>query len=176
LKLINSNELLCVVDEFDTPLTPLPRHIVFAGGHWRRTAHVWVLNGQNQVLCQRRSLKKDRGAGKWEITVGGHIGPHDNYFTGAVREVREETGLPVTASDLSLVKIYKDHEQKEYRGIFYWKADIALNEVRREEDEVEEVKFLDLKTVRNYLLYKKHHNWISPGYEREMFPLLLNRE
>ncbi|QQS38829.1 NUDIX domain-containing protein [Candidatus Woesebacteria bacterium] len=170
--MINKNELLCVVDEYDTPQKPLPRHEVFSNDYWRRTAHVWVLNDKNQVLCQQRSFKKDNGAGKWEVIVGGHIGPDDNYFTGAVREVQEETGLPVNVSDLQLVKIYKANEYKEYRAVFYWKTDFQLHEIVREEDEVEAVKFLDLKTVRNYLLYKKHEDWISPGYEKEMFSIL----
>lgn len=166
--------MLCVVDEFDTPLTPLPRHEVFANGLWRRTAHVWVVNEKCQILCQRRSLKKDTGAGKWEVTVAGHIGPEDNYFTGAVREVREETGLDVSPSDLSFVKIYKAHDFKEYRGVFYHKTSARISQIKKEDDEVEEVKFLDINTIRKYLLYKKHENWISPGYEREMFSLLKN--
>lgn len=170
--MVNHYELLCVVDEFDTPLTPLPRHVVFANGYWRRTAHVWVVNKKGQLLCQKRSMKKDMGAGKWEVIVGGHIGPDDNYFTGAVREVREETGLDLAPNDLNLVKIYKDHAFKEYRGVFYHETDAQIHHIKCEEDEVEEVKFLDLKTVKNYLLYKKHENWISPGYEREMFSIL----
>lgn len=172
IQIVNKNELLCVVDEFDTPQTPQPRHIVFKKGLYRRTAHVWLVNHENKVLCQRRSAKKDTGAGKWEVTVGGHIGPDDNYFTGAAREVREETGLPITEKDLTLVKIYKDHQTREYRGVFYCKWEAHPHHIKKEEDEVDEVKFLSLKTLKSYLLYKKHKNWISPGYEREMFSLL----
>lgn len=130
---------------------------------------MWVINQENQLLCQKRSMKKDMGAGKWEVTVGGHIGPQDNYFTGAVREVREETGLPIAPKDLELVKIYKDHAFREFRGVFVHRTNATLEYIRNEEDEVDEVRFLNLATVKNYLLYKKHKNWISPGYEKEMF-------
>jgi isopentenyldiphosphate isomerase len=170
--LVNKNELLCVVDEYDTPLTPVARHEAFKKGLYRRTAHVWIVNGKNQVLCQKRSMKKDMGPGKWEVTVAGHIGPDDNYFSGAVREVREETGLPVTEKDLTLFKIYKDEEMREYRGVFYCKWDAEAHHITREEDEVDEVKFLHVNTLKHYLLYKKHDHWIKPGYEREMFSLL----
>jgi len=172
IKIVNKNELLCVVDEYDTPLTPRPRHEVFKKGFYRRTVHVWLINDKGQLLCQKRSMKKDTGAGKWEVTVAGHIGPTDNYFTGAAREVREETGLPITVNDLQLVKIYKDHETREYRGVFYCKWNAKPHHIKKEEDEVEEVKFLSIKTLKHYLLYKKHPKWISPGYEREMFSLL----
>lgn len=172
--MVNENELLCVVDEFDVPMAPKPRHEVFKNGFWRRTVHVWLLNHENQILCQKRSMKKSTGAGKWEVTVGGHIGPDDNYFSGAVREVREETGLPITADDLNLIKIYKDQETREYRGVFYCKLKVNSKQIIKEDDEVDEVKFLNLKTLKQYLLYKKFSNWISPGYEREIFKLLLN--
>ena len=170
--MINTNELLYVVDEFDTPLAPKTRREAFEKGFWRRTAQVWVLNKQGQLLCQKRSSKKDLGPGLWEVTVGGHIGHQDNYFTGAAREVCEETGLPVKPSDLNFVKIYRDDKMREFRGIFYYITDAKLHHITPEEEEVDKVKFLNLKTVKNYLLYKKHQNWISPGYEREMFSIL----
>jgi len=173
--MINNEELLCVVDEFDTPIEPRPRNEVFANGLWRRTAQVWLTNHKGKLLCQRRSLKKDRGAGMWEVTVAGHIGPEDNYFTGAVREVNEETGLNITPSDLKLIKIYKADEFKEYRGIFHCNIDVDLHYINKEHEEVDEVKFMSVSTIKHYLLYKKHENWISPGYEKEIFPILENK-
>lgn len=171
-KLVNKNELLFVVDEHDMPLKPMPRHLAIKKGHWRRTVHVWIINDKKQIVCQQRSLKKDTGAGLWEPTVAGHIGPDDNYFTGAVREVREETGLPISTEDLNLVKIYKDHDRREYRGIFYCKiSDLAHHHITREEDEVEQVKLLHVKTVRKYMKANPD-NWTKPGYEREMFSVL----
>lgn len=172
--MINSDELLYVVDEFDEKLTPQPRHKVFKKGLWRRTAHVWIFNDKKQILCQRRSLKKDMSPGMWEPSVAGHLGPDDNYFTGAIREAYEETGLSINPKDLHLLKIYKDHERKEYRGIFYCNLNIKTHEIKIEEDEVEEVKLVHLKTLKNNLLYKKSDAWISHGYEREMFTALSN--
>jgi isopentenyl-diphosphate delta-isomerase len=172
--MINREELLYVVDEFDEKLTPLPRHKVFKKGLWRRTTHVWIFNDKKQVFCQRRSLKKDISPGMWEATVAGHLGPDDNYFTGAVREVFEETGIVIDPSDLNLLKIYKDHERKEYRAIFYCKLNIEPHKVKIEEDEVEEVKLVHLKTLKNYLMHKQSDSWISQGYMEEMFSILSN--
>lgn len=170
--MVNSNELLYVVDEFDTPMTPKPRHEVFEKGFWRRTVHVWIMNRKGEILCQKRSAKKDISPGKWEPAVVGHIGPEDNYFTGAARELFEETGLEVKPEELNLVKIYKDHETREYRGVFFCKLDVGTNHIVSEEDEVDEVKFIKKNTLRNYLLYKKYEHWIKPGYEKEMFSIL----
>lgn len=170
--MINRNELLYVVDEHDMPLKPVSRHKAIKNGYWRRTVHVWIVNDKKQLLCQQRSLKKDMGPGLWEPAVAGHIGPDDNYFTGAVREVREETGLPITTEDLNLVKIYKDHEKREYRGIFYCRiSDLTHHHIQKEDDEVEQVKLLHLKTVKKYL-GKNPDAWVIPAYLKEMFSVL----
>lgn len=168
--MINTEELLYVVDEFDTPQTPMPRHKVFKKGLWRRTVHVWIINDKNEILCQRRSLKKDMSPGMWESYAGGHVGPDDdNYFIGAARELFEETGIEVEPSDLNLIKIYKADEFKEYRGIFVYKWGGKVHELKSEEDEVDEVKFIDVKTLKKHLVDNKDSNWCLPGYEEEMF-------
>ena len=71
-----------------------------------------------------------------------------------------------------MVKIYKDHNYKEYRGVFFCKTQIDISSVNKEDDEVDQVKFVNLQTLKKYLLYQKSNNWISYGYEKEMFRLL----
>ena len=173
--MINSQELLCVVNEYDVPITPLPRHVVFKKKLWRRTVHVWIVNDNKQILCQRRSVLKDSSPGMWEPAVAGHISPDDNYFSGAVREVQEETGLPISLGDLNLFKIYKDHKFREYRGIFYCKWNGGLHEVKSEIEEVDKVKFVNISTLKKYLLYQKSPLWCYSGYEKELL-LFLNKE
>ena len=170
--MVNSDELLYVVDEFNEKLTPQPRHKVFKKGLWRRTTHVWIFDQKGRVLCQRRSLKKTVGAGLWETSVAGHIGPDDNYFTGAVREVKEETGIEIDPKDLKLHKIYKDDSRKEFIGVFYHQVDIKEHDIKMEEDEVDQVKLMNAKTLKNNILYKKSDYWITYGYEKEIFALL----
>ncbi len=166
--MINTEELLFVVDEFDTPMKPEPRHKVFKKGLWRRTAHVWIVNDKKQILCQRRSLQKDSSPGMWEPAVAGHISPEDNYFTGAIRELFEETGIEASLNDLNLFKIYKDHRFKEYRGIFYLKWNGKLQEIKSEGEEVDQVKFVKLETLKKYIVYQKHPKWFNSGYEKEI--------
>ncbi|HWA51784.1 MAG TPA: NUDIX domain-containing protein [Patescibacteria group bacterium] len=167
--MINNQELLYVVDEFDTPQKPQPRKKVFKDGLWRRTVHVWILNNKNQILCQKRSMKKDISPGMWESYAGGHVGHEDeNYFIGAARELSEETGLSVLPKDLDLVKIYKADKFKEYRGIFTFKWDGNIDDLKSEEDEVDEVKFININKVKKYL-QEKDSNWCLPGYEEDIF-------
>lgn len=172
--MINNEELLAVVDKYDNLLEPMPRHEAFAKGHYRRTAHVWIINEKQEILCQKRSMKKDQSPGMWEPAIAGHIGPHDNYFTGALREVREETGLPVELEDLRLVKIYRDDERLEYCAVFYCIWNAEEHEILSEEDEVERVRLVHTKTLKRHLLYNKSNEskWIKPQYAKEMFSAL----
>lgn len=172
--MVNSDELLFVVDEFDTPVKPLPRQHVFKNGLWKRTAHVWIINSKGEILCQRRSLKKDMFPGMWEPAVVGHMGPGDNYFTGAVRELAEETGITVSPNDLNLLKIYKDEEMHEFRGIFYCNLDIEVHEIKMEADEVDEVRFIRIDEVKGYILDKQHPSWFYIVYAEEIFRALNN--
>src|SRR3989338_6459989 len=170
--MINSNELLYVVDEYDIPQKPRPRNETLKNGYWHRAVHIWIVNDKRQILCQKRSLKKDLSPGMWEPAIVGHLGPDDNYFTGAVREVTEETGIPIDASDLNLLKIYKDNKSHEYRGVFYCKLNLELQHIKREDEEVEKIKLVKLQTLRKYLLYQQPNFWIRLGYEKEMFSIL----
>ena len=108
----------------------------------------------------------------WEATVAGHIGPDDDYFSGAVREVREETGLPISKEDLQLVKIYRDDIRLEYCAVFYCNWNAQMQEIVSEEAEVEAVKFVHTKTLKRNLLYRKSTKWITPSYAKEMFSVL----
>ena len=170
--MVNSEELLYVVDEFNEKIKPEPRHKVFKNGLWRRTTHVWILNKKKKVLCQRRSLKKDSFPGMWEPCIAGHLGPDDNFFTGAVREASEETGLSLKTSDLNLLKIYKDSAKKAYTAVFYCELDVEAHHVKSEEDEVDSIKMVNLKTLKHNLLYKKSNSWMQNSYAKEMFDVL----
>lgn len=166
--MVDELELLSVVDEYDVPQTPLPRHVVFKKGLWRRTAHVWIINSKKKLLCQQRSFKKDTSPGMWEPAVVGHIGHKDNYFSGAVREVKEETGLDISIDDLNFLKIYKDYDRREFRAIFYCELDVEHNNVKSEVDEVEKIKFISFKTVKKYL-NQSNPSWLEIVYRKDIF-------
>ena len=63
--MVNSNELLYVVDEFDVKIDPQPRHKVFKEGLWRRTTHVWIINKRKNP-CATEIAQKTHSPGLWE--------------------------------------------------------------------------------------------------------------
>lgn len=170
--MVNKTELLFVVDEYDSPVIPRPRHETHEKNLWHRTAHIWIVNDKKQLLCQKRSAMKDQFPDLWEPFIGGHIGPGDDYFAGAVKEVQEETGIPIEKQQLNLVKIYKDHETYEFRGVFYYRWNGKLDELISEKEEVDEVQWVDIAVLKKYLLNSESVHWCKTGYEKEILTIL----
>ena len=111
-------ELLDIVDEDGMPTGEIiKREVAHRYGIRHRTSHVWLLrkrNGKLQVLLQKRSLNKDSYPGCYDISSAGHIPYGDGFLESALRELKEELGISVTANEL----IYCGQRRFEYREIF----------------------------------------------------------
>jgi isopentenyldiphosphate isomerase len=88
-----SEEIFDIVNERDEVVGQNTRREVHARGLWHRAVHVLVFNARGEVFLQKRSLKKDIAAGKWDSSASGHLDSGEDYDACAVRELREEIGL-----------------------------------------------------------------------------------
>ena len=61
-----SEEIFDIVNERDEVIGQAPRHEVHARGLRHRAVHVLVFNARGEVFLQKRSMKKDSAAGKWD--------------------------------------------------------------------------------------------------------------
>ncbi|HEV2694299.1 MAG TPA: NUDIX domain-containing protein [Verrucomicrobiae bacterium] len=100
-----ADEIFDVVNERDEVIGQAPRKEVHARGLWHRAVHVLVFNERGDVFLQKRSMKKDIAAGKWDSSSSGHLDTGEDYDTCAVREVREEIGLHLAQAPERLFKI-----------------------------------------------------------------------
>jgi len=166
--MINSDELLFVVDEDNNPLTPKPRKEVHRKGYWHRTAHIWILNDQKQILCQKRSILKDSSPGKWEPFFGGHMAPGEDYTENALIELEEELGIKSAKEDLHLYTIFKCESSTEYQGVHYliWNGDITS--LHLEKDEIDHVEWMTLDDLYTKIVVNKDPDWSIMGYEKEL--------
>jgi isopentenyldiphosphate isomerase len=90
----NDGDLLPVVDEHDRVVGRAPRREVHLKRLLHRAVHI-VITRRNgtEVLLQHRSAHKDSHPAWWDISVGGHVDPDEDYESAAVRELREEMGV-----------------------------------------------------------------------------------
>ena len=72
-----AEEIFDIVDENGNPIgETVSRAKAHEDGIRHRTAHIWVVrevNGEAEVLLQKRSLNKDSFPGKYDTSSAGHI-------------------------------------------------------------------------------------------------------
>ena len=98
-------DIFDIVNERDEVVGRKPRSEVHARGLLHRAVHVLVFNGCGEIFLQKRSMKKDRQPGVWDSSCSGHVDSGEDYDQTAVRELREEIGLSLSAPPQRLFKI-----------------------------------------------------------------------
>lgn len=70
-------------------------------------SHVWMYrfdeDNELHILVQKRSDHMSTWPGYFDVSAAGHINGGETPVQAAVRETREEVGLPVTADELRLL-------------------------------------------------------------------------
>jgi isopentenyldiphosphate isomerase len=117
-----SEEIFDVVNEHDEVVGQNTRREVHRLGLKHRAVHVLVFNARGEVFLQKRSMKKDIAAGKWDSSASGHLDTGEDYDACAVREVREEIGLHLMATGASrpLMRLFKISPSQETGWEFCW--------------------------------------------------------
>ena len=153
-------ELFEVFDARNQPLGYVKeRNLVHREGDWHRTAQVYVLNDRRELLCNLRHPDKDVFASLWDVCIGGHLAPGETYSEGAVREMGEELGIPLRASDLLFVAhvsidggdAVKGLFDREHAGVFVWRTDRQAEDFDYQREEITRLAFFPLAEVRHSL-------------------------
>jgi isopentenyl-diphosphate delta-isomerase type 1 len=100
-----SEDIFDIVNERDEVIGRKPRSEVHARGLLHRAIHVLVFNARGEIFLQKRSMKKDRQPGVWDSSCSGHVDSGEDYDQTAVRELREEIGLRLSAPPQRVFKI-----------------------------------------------------------------------
>ena len=100
-----SEEIFDVVNAEDEVVGQRPRSEVHRLGLKHRAVHVLVFNARKEVFLQKRSMTKDRQPGLWDSSASGHLDTGEEYDACAVRELREEIGLRLSAPPERLFKL-----------------------------------------------------------------------
>lgn len=109
--------------------SPIPK------GKYYITVVVWMQNSDEKFLIQKTSPTKGH---KW-ATTGGHPKAGESSLQGIVTEIKEELGITVNSNNLKLIKTIKTED--DFIDIYYVMCNIKINDIKLQEDEVEEVKW-----------------------------------
>ena len=100
-----SDEIFDVVNEHDEVVGRAPRREVHRTGLMHRAIHVFIFNARGEIFLQKRSMSKDSSPGLWDSSASGHLDSGENYDACAMRELREEIGLDVSAPPRRVFKV-----------------------------------------------------------------------
>lgn len=100
------------------------------------------------------------------MACAGHVDAGETPKQGAIREAKEEIGLDVSEDDVKLMfEHIEDEDYWEIGQVFFIKADREIEEFTLQEDEVEEVKWLNFDEFKK-LFYSDKWAPCSDEYKR----------
>ena len=114
-----------------------------------RGGAVFIFNSKGELLLQKRSIQKFRYPLHWDSSVGFWVKSGETYDQAAVREVKEEVGVRITAADLvKVVHMKVTTDRTEMYTLFALRHDgpFAINEY-----EVREIRSLPPEGVERMI-------------------------
>ena len=151
-------EYLDVVDDNDT-LTGqvLEKDYIHSHGIPHRTAHIWIMNGDKELLLQLRSKTKKSFPLYWDISAAGHIQAGETVIQGALRELHEELGISASVDDLTFItKVrYISALNNEFGYVYLLKGDYSIEDFHFEDHEVEAVKYVHYRQLEKMISEKE---------------------
>jgi isopentenyldiphosphate isomerase len=143
------DEMLTQVTDGDEVLGPVLRSLVHGNPALiHRSVHILVVSPEGRLLLQKRSMRKDTQPGKWDTSVGGHVGFGQSYEEAARREAEEELGLrPDELLFLYPSRIRNAVESENIHTFLH----ISSGPFRPEPGEIDELRFWSRKEISEAL-------------------------
>lgn len=122
--------------------------------------HLHLIDRQERVYLQKRSMKKDLMPGKWDTAVGGHVMYGESIVEALHRESSEELHLTDYNPIFLGSYVYDTGRDREYVFIF---AAVGHFAVRPDRDEVEQGKWLSLQKIEEMA----QQGLLTPNFQSE---------
>ena len=158
IKKQNESENLTFYNEDNQPIGIVKREEGINRGLLLEGVQLWLINpNTNQVLMQRRSKSKKNNPGKIDVSVSGHVKPHETATQAILREAREEIGLKDSQQlCVKMQKFAQDQidlrkygRQGNYVMTFFVVfLNNPLDIYVKDDEEVEELFFMDYEEVK----------------------------
>ena len=123
-------------------------------GVYHKPVWIFIKNDNNEILVQKRARCKKENPGKWDMPSAGHVNTGETSLQACVRETEEELGLKFKESDFEFLKEWLVQESWELAQIYLLKTNATIEQMSLQQDEVEDVKWLNYNHFVK-LLYSK---------------------
>ncbi len=159
MPLDDAQELFYWVDEQDTILGSISRgeaHYLYRNIH--RSVGIIIINTDQEILLQKRSLKKDKNPGVWSISVGGHVTFGSTYSETAPKELKEELGIQLSLVEKKrfLADVGDEVEMVTIFESLNAPTDLTFT---LDADEVAEVRWIPLSQLATFIEREPFNTW-----------------
>lgn len=156
-------EKIQVVDEHTGEPTgeTVSRAEIFAKKLWCRTTNIFILNKEGQILCQKRSMNKERFPGVWTTHFGGHVTDGESFRINAVKEVEEELGLQIPMFQMIPWRTSCKPNSLIWTRDFITVYDGSLESLVIQKSEVDEIAWFSAQEILKRIENKDDTTWIS---------------
>ncbi|MDD4555816.1 MAG: NUDIX domain-containing protein [Alphaproteobacteria bacterium] len=145
-------------------------------GLWHQTFHCWIIRPDNKILFQLRSKIKSTFPNLLHVSAAGHLSAGESIEDG-IREMKEELGIDVDFSKLSLVGVHKQvvdiptskgtFFNREFTHTYFLNDDTPLDKYLQQPEEVDGVYELDINDA--FRLFNDEADEVSVyGFNREL--------
>jgi isopentenyldiphosphate isomerase len=130
------------------------RSIVHQQGLWHRGVHVLIFTTEGKLLVQQRSKDRQHAPLALDCSVSEHVKAGEDYFTAAVRGLREEMGVEgIKLQALLKFKMNYGPNDNEISMLYQGLVEPAV--VKFDPVEVERVDYYSLSELEGFLLHKQ---------------------
>lgn len=166
-----SIEMFPIVDEKGNIIGEAPRNICHNGISMllHPVVHLHVFNSKGELYLQKRSCTKDIQPGKWDTSVGGHVGVGESIENALVREAGEELGLHDFIPSYTGRYVWESSHERELVNSFSTITD-EIPEINR--DEIDEGRFWTISEIKENL----GKAVFTPNFEHEYRLLFLHSQ
>lgn len=131
--------------------------------------HLHVINRNEELFIQKRSMDKDLLPGRWDTAVGGHVDYGESLETALFREASEELGLREFNPVYLRSYVWETERERELVNVFAAVGNFRLDPCN---DEVPEGCYWPFSRIRSAL----GKDVFTPNFEhefKELGPVLL---
>lgn len=172
-------EYIDIFDENNNPIGEIKeKQQAHEDGNFHRTAHVWIINDNNELLLQKRSASKKSHPNCWDISGAGHIRAGESVTEGAIRELKEELGVEATEKDLNyiaIIKSTKNPKNMEFGYVYLLRCNKKIEDYIFEDDEVSEVKYVYFEDLEKMVEEKVEGLLLHDEEFKKLFEYIRNR-
>lgn len=144
-------EYIDIFDENNNPIGKVKeRNQAHEDGDFHRTAHIWIMNKDKEILLQKRSATNKNHPNCWDTSSAGHIRAGETVLQAAIRELKEELGVEIEKEELkfiAIVKRTKSPKNNEFQYIYLIESNNSIDKYIFKDNEVAEVKYVYYKDL-----------------------------